>query len=188
VLIIAEKWGKGRGDFWGDILSELVKGGDEGRGIAVDGTASAYITGYTQSSDFPVVDAIQPTKGPDGCGTPPCADAFVTKVSNSGSTLVYSTYLGGSDADYGNAITLDESGSTYITGHTLSTDFLTTPGAYDTTIDDMDVFISKISEPSQDWSTTITYAYDPLYRQTGADYSTGEYFKLHPSPSQRTGL
>jgi hypothetical protein len=108
----------------------------------------------------------------------------VTKVSPSCSTLVYSTYLGGSDADYSNAITLDGSGSAYIAGNTHSSDFLTNPGAYDTTIDDMDVFISKISEPSQDWTTTITYtlrvrkgqAYDPLYRLTQADYSTGEYF------------
>jgi len=154
-------------------------GEEEGTGIAVDGAGSAYITGFTQSTDFPVVDAIQSTKGSDGCGSPPCADAFVTKVSPLGSALVYSTYLGGSGEDYGNAITLDGSGSAYITGETLSSDFHTTPGAYDTTIDGSysDSFVTKISEPSsQDWTTTYTYTYDPLYRLTGANYSTGEYF------------
>jgi YD repeat-containing protein len=66
----------------------------------------------------------------------------------------------------------------YITGYTLSNDFLITPGAYDTTIDGTrsDSFVTKISEPSQDWTTTYTYAYDPLYRLAGADYSSGEYF------------
>ncbi len=94
------------------------------------------------------------------------------------STLVYSTYLGGSGEDYGNAITLDGSSSAYITGYTLSSDYLTTPGAYDTTIDGTysDSFVTRISEPSQEWTTTYTYTYDPLYRLTQADYSTGEYF------------
>jgi hypothetical protein len=53
------------------------EGEEGGTGIAVDSTGSAYITGYTQSSDLPVVDAIQSTKGSDGCGDPPCADGSV---------------------------------------------------------------------------------------------------------------
>jgi hypothetical protein len=65
---------------------------EEGWGIAVDGSGNAYVTGYTMSTDFPAVDAIQETKGADGCSAAPCADAFVTRVDGSGSSLVYSTY------------------------------------------------------------------------------------------------
>ena len=85
-------------------------------GIAVDGNGSAYVTGATQSPDFPVANAFQPTlQGP--------WDAFVTKLSPGGSALVYSTYLGGSDNDFGSGIAVDASGSAYVTGETGSTDF-----------------------------------------------------------------
>lgn len=103
------------------------------------------------------------------------------------SALVYSTYLGGDHSDYGKGIALDGEGSAYVTGYTLSADFPTTPGAYDITYGGnakSDAFVARISQPVQDWETTITYIlhfvqdrhYDPLYRLTGADYSMGEFF------------
>jgi hypothetical protein len=123
-------------------------GDDEGNGITVDGSGNAYLTGYTKSSDFPVASAIQSTKGGDGCSAPPCADAFVTKLETSGSALAYSTYLGGTGDDYGQAIVLDGLGGAYITGYTLSGDFPTVPGSYDTVIGSTykDAFVVKIND------------------------------------------
>jgi hypothetical protein len=94
-------------------------GDDEGFGIAVDSSGSAYVTGITNSLNFPTQDPFQRSfaGGAD--------DAFVTKLSQTGNTLLYSTYLGGSSLDGGNAIVVDSSGSAYVTGFTNSTDFPT---------------------------------------------------------------
>ncbi len=87
-------------------------GSDIGRAIAVDGAGAAYVTGYTLSPNFPAVNAYQPTFG----GGTNSGDAFVTKIDPSGSALLYSTYLGGSGDDQGNAIAVDGAGSAYVTG------------------------------------------------------------------------
>jgi hypothetical protein len=93
-------------------------GDDEGQAIAVDSEGNAYVTGTTSSTDFPSLNAAQPTNAG-------AYDVFVSKLSPSGSALVYSTYLGGSGSDYANAIALDASGNVYIAGYTTSTDFPT---------------------------------------------------------------
>ena len=93
-------------------------GNDLGFGIAVDGTGSAYVTGNTNSSDFPTLNALQPTGAGGG-------DGFISKLNATGSALVYSTYLGGTERDYGSSIAVDSVGSAYITGLTGSTDFPT---------------------------------------------------------------
>jgi hypothetical protein len=96
---------------------------DAGASIAVDGTNNAYVTGQTGSSNFPTVGATQPTIGGG-------FDAFVSEIGSSGGQLVFSTYLGGSQAednggDYG-AIAVDSAGDNiYVTGNTASTDFPT---------------------------------------------------------------
>ena len=91
---------------------------DEGRGIAVDAAGGAYVTGDTSSSDFPAHNPYQGTYGGDG-------DAFVTRLSGAGNTLVYSTYFGGNDIDSGMGIAVDAAGGAYVTGSTYSTDFPT---------------------------------------------------------------
>lgn len=92
---------------------------DAGFAIAVDGVTSAYVTGETNSNDFPTVNAFQPTN--NGAKD---FSAFVTKLNPEGDTLVYSTYLGGSgDNQEGNGIAVDNQGFAYVTGETSSTDF-----------------------------------------------------------------
>jgi hypothetical protein len=104
---------------------------DYGTAIAVDSTGNAYVTGYTNSVNFPATSGAYQTTCGGGCsGT--TVDAFVSKLDPTGSFLVYSTYLGGAANDYGNGIALDSSGNAYIAGQTFSTDFPTTPGAFKT--------------------------------------------------------
>ncbi|HLO31533.1 MAG TPA: SBBP repeat-containing protein, partial [Anaerolineales bacterium] len=121
---------------------------DEGHGIAVDAYGRAYVTGYTRSSDFPVYNAIQSTKGPDSCAAPPCADAFLSVLEPNGQAFAYSTFLGGDQDDIANGITLDADNNVYLVGETYSTNFPTTPGAYDvinTETNKRDVFIARVT-------------------------------------------
>src|SRR5262249_42056331 len=97
---------------------------EEGHGIAVDGSRHAYVTGITSSSDFPTTAGAYATQ----CGTHgECSsfigDAFVSKISVDGSSLDYSTFLGGGSGDAGNAIAVDSTGRAYVAGRTFSTDF-----------------------------------------------------------------
>jgi hypothetical protein len=103
----------------GLVYSTFLGGGgdDYGWGIAVDGNGNAYVTGFTASSDFPTLNPYQATyQG---------GDAFVTKLSGSGSSLIYSTYLGGADGDVAYAIAVDGGGNAYVTGYTFSSNFPT---------------------------------------------------------------
>jgi len=115
-------------------------GDDRGIGLAKDSMGSAYLTGDTHSTDFPTDDAYQSTFGSGD------ADAFVTKFSASGDSLVYSTYLGGSGTDEAKSIQVDSSSRAYITGQTSSTDF-PIQSAYQNTYGggDRDVFVTILS-------------------------------------------
>lgn len=93
---------------------------DAGNSIAVDSSGSVYVTGETSSTNFPTASGYQPFFGG---GTIYGGDAFVTKLNSTGSALVYSTYLGGSDVDRGKGIAVDGSGNAYITGETFSANF-----------------------------------------------------------------
>ena len=91
-------------------------GHDGGAGIAVDSAQNIWVTGYTDSSDFPLQNASQTTPGGS-------KDAFVTKIRTDGSGLLFSTYLGGSGYDLAHGIALDTAGNAYVTGETTSADF-----------------------------------------------------------------
>jgi Beta-propeller repeat len=112
-------------------------------GLAVDEHGNAYVTGNTTSPDFPTTpSAFQSTFA----GGP--ADAFVTKLNRSGSDLVYSTFLGGTDGfDVGFGIAVDDVGNAYVTGPTNSTDFPTTPGAFQSAFAGgfSDTFVTKLN-------------------------------------------
>ena len=91
--------------------------------IAVDGTGSAYVTGYTSAADFPTTGgAFQTVNNSPGGGS--YYNAFVTKVNPGGSTLSYSTYLGGSYSDYGLDVVV-QGGDAFVTGYAFSTNFPT---------------------------------------------------------------
>jgi hypothetical protein len=98
---------------------------DEALGIAFDGSGNAYVTGETASTNFPT------TTSPKLQGS---FDAFVTKLNPDGSSIVYSTYIGGSGLDSGNGIAVDTSGNAFVAGGTRSTDFPHSPGAFQTTL------------------------------------------------------
>jgi hypothetical protein len=115
-----------------------------GEGIAVDGTGRTYLTGSTQSADFPTTPGAFDTSYKGGI-----SDVFVTKLNASGSALAYSTFVGGADYDEGWGIAVRD-GRAYVTGFTQSADFPTTPGAFDRiynggSSDDGDVFVTKPS-------------------------------------------
>ena len=110
--------------------------------IAIDSSGNVYITGYSQSPDYPVTPGAYDTSLESGHG-----DAFVTKLNASGTALVYSTFLGGGGSDAGDDIAVDGAGNAYITGGTYSSDYPITPGAYHTGDDGEhdDAFITKLN-------------------------------------------
>jgi Beta-propeller repeat len=113
---------------------------DFGIEIAVDATGNAYVTGQTASPDFPS------SAGALDTGHGGLADAFVAKLDTSGSGLVYTTYIGGSGAEAGLAITVDDAGQAYVSGGTASSDFPTTTGAFDTSHNGYeDVWVAKLN-------------------------------------------
>jgi len=129
-------------------------GADQANAIAVDSSGNAYVTGFTQSSDFPTYKPVQAVLGISGgsfCGANPCADAFISQVNSSGGALKYSTYLGGSGADFGQAITLDSSDVPYVTGSTASDNFPAIAGAYQASLAGVagNTFVAKIDPASR---------------------------------------
>jgi hypothetical protein len=112
---------------------------EEGNGIAVDESGRAYVTGITNSADYPT------TPGAFDTTLNRNQDVFVTKLNATGSALAYSTFLGGTDSDAGNGIAVNESGRAYVTGSTSSLDYPTTRGAFDRTFNgNTDAFVTKL--------------------------------------------
>jgi Beta-propeller repeat len=98
-------------------------GNDDAFAIAVDGSGNAYLTGQSNSTDFPQVNPIPGAcLGTCGTGSFP-QDAFVTEVNAAGNALVYSSYLAGSAFTQGFGIAADSAGNAYVVGLTQSADF-----------------------------------------------------------------
>jgi hypothetical protein len=104
-------------------LGGRENGFEQFNAIATDGAGNAYVTGQTTAADYPTVNPL-PNSGFKGY------DAVVSEIAAGGRSLAYSTYLGGADSDIGYAIAVDAAGNAYVAGFTLSTDFPTSPSAY----------------------------------------------------------
>jgi uncharacterized repeat protein (TIGR01451 family) len=129
----------------GALLYSTALGGsgsyyDYGSGIAVDASGDAYVTGSNSSTDFP-------TAGAHATAANGQAQAFVAELDNSGA-LRFSTALGGSYYDYGSGIAVDASGDAFVAGTTGSTDFPTTPGAFQSALSGgYDAFVTELAAP-----------------------------------------
>ncbi len=121
------------------IYSTFIGGDDVDIGyhIAVDEGGNANVVGYTYSIDFPVASPMQAVNAG-------YYDAFVLKLNTIGNMLVYSTYIGGSDSDYGLSIALDASGNAYVTGGTYSMDFPIADPFQASNGGDEDIFLIKL--------------------------------------------
>lgn len=177
------------------IVYSMFLGGsasDAGYGVAADSLGNAYVTGFTYSNDFPVtVEAIQPT--PQGS-----SDAFVTCINATGSALLYSTYLGGSNLDVGRSLTIDSQGNAYITGYTRSTNFYVTPNAKQpTNHGGFDAFVAKMNTngTTMVYSTYLggssdDYSYTIIVDVAGNSYIAGVTsstdFNVTPNAKQQT--
>jgi len=122
-------------------------GGDGGKDIAVDSSGNAYVTGWTFSSDFPVV--VGPDTSYNGY-----SDVFVARVNPSGTALVYAGFLGGSASDEGWGIAVDASGNAYVTGETGSSDFPAVVGPDTSYNGGGDAFVAKVNPAG----TALVYA------------------------------
>jgi hypothetical protein len=142
--------------------------------ITVDSAGSVYVAGSTPSTDFPTVSPLQ---GPDENRF--TQDTFVSKLSPAGDTLAYSTYLGGAFSDLASAIAVDAAGNAYVTGGTDSSDFPTTPGAFQSfppceeSPTGGDAFVTKLNPAGNALIYSTYLGGGPGQVLAGADLATG---------------
>jgi Bacterial Ig-like domain (group 3)/MBG domain (YGX type)/Beta-propeller repeat len=137
-------------------------GVDLARGIVVDSAGSAYVAGYTGSTNFPLSATSE--QGTFAGGT---YDVFVAKLTPGGDALVYSTFIGGNNDDVANGLAVDASGNVYVTGTTSSTNFPTSAGAFQTTFAfGGDAFVTKLN------ATGNALVYSTYLGGSGVDTAT----------------
>ncbi len=149
-------------------------------GISIDSSGNAYITGWVSGSNFPIKGSVfQPT--PNGS-----LDAYIAKLNPIGSDLVYSSFLGGSGVDLGNAIAVDASGNAYVAGYTNSADFTHTVGVFQPSLaitNNFNVFVTKINSNASSvlystylGGTSFTLPYAIAVDGSGNAYVTGSVY------------
>jgi len=131
--------------------------GEQANGIAADAAGNAYVTGVTNSSNFPV------TAGTVQTAYGGFQDAFVTKINPPGSAIVYSTYLGGTGFDWANGIALDTAGDVFIAGYTSSFDFPVTGGVQTGFGGMYDAFVTMLN------TTGSVLVFSTYYGGSGSD-------------------
>jgi uncharacterized repeat protein (TIGR01451 family) len=126
---------------------------DSTEGVVVDSAGDAYVTGGTKSTAFPTtINAYQGTRAGD-------TDAYLTKINPSGSSLLYSTYVGGSGTDRGSGVVIDANGNAYVAGYTGSADF-PTDGAFQNFFGgSFDAFVAKIDTNGSGAASLIFCSY-----------------------------
>ncbi len=141
-----------------------------GAAIAIDVTGAAYVTGSTNTSNFPI------TTGAKQIAIGGAFDAFVTKLNPGGASLSYSTYTGGTQNDCGTAIAVDSAGEAYVAGSTSSKSFVATKNAYQTTLNSSsgNAFFMELNS-----SATAPAVYATFLGGSGADAAQG--IALDPS-------
>jgi hypothetical protein len=144
--------------------------------ITVGQDGSIFIAGSTESTDFPVTEGSFQTTNPGGI------TGFVTKLNSNGTSLIYSTYLGGNDTDEINAFMVDPTGNAYLTGFTYSLDFPTTPGTINYEYGYL--FVVKLNASANEliYSTIFSsgIGYDIAIDNVGNAYITGSVGVYHP--------
>ena len=114
-------------------------GDDRAYGIAVDSNGDVYLGGVTGSADFPTVDPVQDANAGG-------KDAFICKLVSTGDSLIYSSYLGGSNDDVGSGLAVGSGGRACIAGNTSSSDFNLSASPYDNSLGgSQDAFVAKLS-------------------------------------------
>jgi hypothetical protein len=146
--------------------------GEEGAAIAVDASGNAYVTGFTSSTDFPTMNALQPMSGGG-------KDAFVAELNASGTALVYSTYLGGSSDEEGKGIAVDAAGNAHVTGFTFSSNFPTMNALQPMSGGGKDAFVAELSAGG----TSLIYS---TYLG-GSDYDEGDGIAVDSSGTYVVG-
>ncbi len=139
-------------------------GYDTGNGIAVDSAGNAYVTGYTDSTNFPTTASVYKSTNSG------LSDSYIAKINPLGNALVYSTYIGGNDNDYVRSIAIDMYGNAYIIGNTNSTNYPTTVGAFSTSnAGSIDGFVTKINP------TGTSLVYSTYLGGSSDDYARNIY-------------
>ncbi len=157
---------------------------EQGQGIDVNANGEVFVSGWTQSNDFPV--------------TPGCfdnsfggfQDAFVLSLNAAGTALIYSTYIGGTYSDYSYSLDLGPTGEAFITGYSGSFDFPITPGVYDGIANNADAYVVKLNSTGTNlvFSTYIGGAnpsvtgYDIAVSATGESFITGYTYGMDATP------
>jgi hypothetical protein len=159
--------------------------GDQAHDIAVDSRGTAYVTGDTNSTDFPVTAGAFETQYRGLAGVD---HAFVVHLDATGATLLYSTFLGGSNSDRGSGIRVGPAGNAFVVGRTNSSDFPTTSGAYDPVFHGgatNDVFVSELDAGGTGLvsSTFLGGASDDWGNAVALDSQTNVYVTGHTSSS-----
>ncbi len=154
---------------------------EQGEAIATDSAGAVYITGYTESANFPTKNPFQPKfattynctfAGINGTDfTAPCDDAFISKLAPTGDMLIYSSYLGGEADDGGLAVFVDSAGIAYVAGFSGSPDFNTTPTAYQRKLNgalgsSFNGFVAKVDPAGK-------LLYSTLIGGQGSDFARG---------------
>lgn len=168
-------------------------GSDSGNSVALDATDAAYITGNTSSSNFPTVNPVQASYAGS-------IDVIAAKLNAAGSALSYSTYLGGSNTDVGQAIAVDDNGSAHLTGYSRSTNYptanplqATLGGSDDVIVSSLDAtgaalsFSTYLGGSSQDWGYGIRVDDASALYITGYAFSSN-FPTASPFQARRAGV